>query len=127
MARDLSIGRIYLPREDRRRFGYTDDDLHRRVTNEAFVSLMRFEVVRARKFLYPWSSAMLPELCSLPWRLQVDIELFARGGEKILDRIEAIGYRVWDKRPVVTKTDVLRLFAGCLWRTVRRRRSGRIY
>ena len=51
---------------------------------------------------------------------------FARGGEKILDRIEAIEYRVWDKRPVVTKADVLRLFAGCLWRAARRGRPARV-
>ena len=64
------------------------------------------------------------ELRSIPLRIQVDIELFARGGERILDRIAAIGYRVWDKRPVVTKGDVARLFLGCLQRGLRRRLWG---
>ena len=104
--RDLDIGRVYLPKEDCRRFGYAWDDLQNRVTNPAFLELMRFEVDRAREFL----EAGLPLIPNLPGRLQVDIELFARGGLKILERIERIGYRVWDTRPVVTKLDVLKLF-----------------
>ncbi len=117
VARDLEIGRVYLPREDRQRFGYSDEDLRQRVTSEAFLDLMRFEVDRAREFL----RAGLPLVDRLPGRLQVDIELFARGGLKILERIEQIGYRVWDERPVVTKADGAKLAAGCLARAVLRR------
>jgi phytoene/squalene synthetase len=123
VARDLDIGRVYLPHEDCRRFGYSQTDLKDRVTNAAFLELMRFEVDRARQWLSPWHDRSLPELAPFPFRMQVDIELFARGGERILDRIAAIGYRVWHERPVVTKVDVLRLFLGCVGRAVRRRFS----
>jgi squalene synthase HpnC len=120
VSRDFDIGRVYLPLEDCRRFGYAPDDLQHRRTTDGFVELMKFEVARARQWLSPWRDASLPELRSFPLPIQVDIELFARGGERILDRIAAIGYRVWDKRPVVTKGDVARLFLGCvqrgLWR-----------
>ncbi len=112
VARDLDIGRIYLPKEDCEAFGYSRADLHNRATNPAFLELMRFEVDRAREFL----QAGMPLIPRLPGRLQVDIELFARGGLKILERIEGIGYRVWDKRPVVTKFDALKLLLGCLLR-----------
>ncbi|MDR1728952.1 MAG: squalene/phytoene synthase family protein [Acidobacteriota bacterium] len=44
---DAERGRIYLPLEDLRRFGYTEDDLRRRVVNDAFRDLMRFEAERA--------------------------------------------------------------------------------
>ena len=64
------------------------------------------EVDRARQFLM----AGLPLVGQLPFRLQLDVELFARGGLRILERIEQIGYRVWDTRPVVTRGDVARLF-----------------
>lgn len=121
VSRDLDIGRIYLPQEDLRRLGYSLDELHARVTNPAFLELMRFEVARARQWLAPWSDPSLPELAPFPLRVQVDIELFARGGERILDRIAQIGYRVWSKRPVVTKIDVARLFAGCFRRAILRR------
>jgi squalene synthase HpnC len=120
VARDLDIGRVYLPHEDCSRFGYSQNDLKDRVTNAAFLELMRFEVERARQWLSPWRDRSLPELAPFPLRVQVDIELFARGGERILDRIAAIGYRVWHERPVVTKGDVFRLFFGCLGRAVRR-------
>ena len=49
VARDLDIGRVYLPAEDRRRFGYSDDDLARPAFTPAFAELMRFEVERARQ------------------------------------------------------------------------------
>jgi squalene synthase HpnC len=120
VARDLDIGRIYLPIEDLRRFCYSPDELRGRVTNQAFLDLMAFQVERARRWLAPWRDRSLPELAPFPFRVQVDIELFARGGERILDRIAGIGYRVWDQRPVVTKRDVALLFAGCVGRGVLR-------
>jgi squalene synthase HpnC len=116
VSRDFDIGRVYLPREDRERFGYTEKDLEGRVTNDAFLNLMRFEVDRARWFL----TDGLPLVERLPGRLSVDIDLFARGGLRILDRIEAIGYCVWRTRPVVTKADFARLFLSCAARALRR-------
>jgi len=109
VARDREIGRVYLPREDRLRFGYSDEDLAARQTTPQFIDLMQFQVERARQFL----QAGLPLIPRLPGRLQVDIELFARGGLHILERIEQIEYRVWEQRPVVTKGDLARLFIGC--------------
>src|SRR5690606_16918783 len=47
VARDLTgIGRIYLPREDRERFGVTDEDLRALRFTPQFAALMRFEVER---------------------------------------------------------------------------------
>jgi len=117
VSRDFDMGRVYLPREDRARFGYSQQDLQARVTNSAFLELMRFEVDRARQYL--WTG--LPLIEHLPGRLQIDIELFVRGGLKILDRIEMIGYRVWNERPVVTKRDIAGLLVGCLSRSLWRR------
>lgn len=119
VSRDWDIGRIYLPQEDRDRFGYSAEDLHARTTNAAFLELMKFEVDRAREFL----EAGLPLIPRLPGRLQVDIDLFARGGLKILERIERIDYRVWETRPVVTKFDAFKLLAGSLLRSGKRRLS----
>src|SRR5262249_12994245 len=52
VARDLDIGRVYLPEEDRRRFGYADADLEGRRFTPAFAELMRFEVERACDLFY---------------------------------------------------------------------------
>lgn len=116
VARDYDIGRVYLPREDRARFGYTPEMLARRESNAAFIELMRFEVARARECLVEG----LPLVERLPGRLQVDIDLFARGGLKILERIERIGYRVWERRPVVTRGDAARLFVQSALRATAR-------
>jgi squalene synthase HpnC len=112
VARDLDIGRVYLPRESLLRFGYSDADLANRVTNEPFLKVMEFEVDRSRQLL----KSGLPLVTVMPWPMRVDIDLFARGGLCLLDRIERIGYRVWQNRPVLTKIDFARLFIGSLGR-----------
>ncbi|MBW3539709.1 MAG: squalene synthase HpnC [Planctomycetes bacterium] len=117
VSRDFEIGRVYLPREDREVFGYTEEDLTARRTTPAFLELMRFEVERAREFLV----GGLPLVERLPGRLQVDVDLFARGGLAILRRIEGIGYRVWDVRPEVTKREAAGLFVASAWRALLRR------
>src|SRR6185295_5493515 len=48
VARDLDIGRVYLPAEDRERFHYSDADLQARRFTPEFGELMRFEVDRTR-------------------------------------------------------------------------------
>ena len=118
VSRDFSIGRIYLPREDYERLGYLREDFDARMTNQAFLDLMQFEVQRARDFL----TNGLPLIEHLPGRLQVDIDLFARGGLRILERIESIGCRVWETRPKVTKWDAIGLLCGSLWRRLWSRR-----
>ncbi|MDA0281980.1 MAG: squalene synthase HpnC [Planctomycetota bacterium] len=115
--RDLAINRIYLPKEDRDRFGVAREDLFARRTTDEFLQLMEFEVGRARNLL----NSGLPLVEVLPGPLQVDIELFARGGLCILDRIERIGFRVLETRPVVTRFDVLQMLTSCLFRAVVRK------
>ena len=47
---DAKRGRIYLPREDMRRFGYSEKDLLENIYNERFVELMRYECDRAHAY-----------------------------------------------------------------------------
>lgn len=99
VARDLDIPRVYLPREDRERFGYTDADLHARRYTPAFRELLAYEVGRARSLLLE-GRELVPRM---PRKLAVDIDLFSRGGLAILDRIERQGFDVWSSRPEVGK------------------------
>ena len=50
LAEDADRGRVYLPREDLDRFGYSLDDLHGRVRDQRFRDLMQFEVARAKTY-----------------------------------------------------------------------------
>ncbi|MGH8596817.1 MAG: phytoene/squalene synthase family protein, partial [Gammaproteobacteria bacterium] len=50
LKEDARRGRIYLPREDLRRFDYSEDDLMNCRINDRFRALMKFECERARRF-----------------------------------------------------------------------------
>ncbi len=50
LGEDARRGRIYLPQEDLRRFGYTEEDLRGGVVNDRFRELMAFECGRARDY-----------------------------------------------------------------------------
>jgi len=112
VSRDLDIGRVYLPAEDRRHFGYTDADLEARRFTPAFSELMRFEVDRARS-LFANGLQLVP---LIPKNLRADIELFIRGGMAILRKIEDARFDVWKARPKLSKLDKARLIGGVLWR-----------
>ena len=47
---DAERGRIYLPHEDLERFGYSEEDIHRRTYDQRFIDLMEFECDRARDY-----------------------------------------------------------------------------
>jgi phytoene synthase len=49
LGEDAAMGRVYLPREDLDRFGYSPDDLRAGRRTDAFHDLMRFEAARARE------------------------------------------------------------------------------
>ncbi|MCA8991518.1 MAG: squalene synthase HpnC [Planctomycetaceae bacterium] len=112
VARDADIGRTYLPREDRIRFGYSDLDLKDRKTTPEFRELLKFEVDRARELLI----AGLPLVPQMPGRLQVDIDLFIQGGLQILKGIERIDYDVWSVRPKVSKVNLALAAVGSLFK-----------
>lgn len=121
VARDFDRGRVYLPQEEQTQFGYTESALYRRETNEAFIGLMQCQVARARKFL----NEGLPLVDQLQGRVAIAIDMFARGGLRILDRIEQVGYRVWEQRPVLRKSDFAILAIAASGRAVCRGFSGK--
>lgn len=107
VARDKEIGRVYLPREDRERFHYSNEDLDARKTTDTFRELIAFEVDRTRQMLL----AGKPIVAAMPGRLKIDIDLFLRGGLLVLDGIEKIDCDVWNQRPIVHKKQ---LFSAAL-------------
>ena len=112
---DYRRGRIYLPLESCRRFGYGEADFERGECNDSFRELMKFEVDRAEQYLLAGQS--LVEQVSA--ELSLDVELFVNGGLAILKAIRRLNYDVWEKRPVVGKLSKIQLMAGAWWRTRR--------
>ena len=107
VAVDYQKGRIYLPLEDLRRFGVSGDDIAQRRATPEFLELMRFEVQRARE----WFERGLALVKKVNRELAIDIELFSRGGQEILNAIERQRYDVLRQRPVISKRRKLLLVA----------------
>jgi squalene synthase HpnC len=112
VSRDLAIGRVYLPEEDRRRFGFADEDLFARRFTPQFAELVRFEVERARDLFYRG----LPLADLVPASVRVDIELFVHGGLAVLRKIEQYRYNVLEVRPALSTWDKGVLIARALGR-----------
>jgi squalene synthase HpnC len=104
---DYAKGRIYLPLQDLHRFAVSEDDIARQRNTDAFVEMMKFEVERARE----WFRQGLPLVQRVSRELALDIELFSRGGQEILNAIEAQGFAVLGRRPVISKSRKLALVA----------------
>src|SRR5579872_3195043 len=113
---DYANGRIYLPIEDLRRFGVTEDDIAAQRNTSAFCDMIRFEVNRARD----WFRRGLPLIEQVDRDLSIDIELFSRGGQEILNAIEAQGYNVLGRRPSISKSRKLALVGRVAWRKMLR-------
>ena len=89
---DLATGRIYLPTEDLRRFGCTDEDL-RAGLSEPVRALLEFECERARSFFAKARAALPAE----DGRRLVAAEIMSAIYQAILERIERRGYDVFSQ------------------------------
>ncbi len=104
---DYAKGRIYLPVEDLGRYSVTEKDLAQNCNTPAFCELMEFQVGRARE----WFRRGLPLVKKVDTDLAVDLELFTRGGQEILNAIERQNFAVLGRRPVISKPRKLALVA----------------
>jgi len=104
---DYGKGRIYLPLEDIERYGVSEGDIAHNRNTPAFCNLLAFEVARARE----WFGKGLPLVQKVDRELAIDIELFSRGGQEILNAIERQRYAVLGRRPAISKTRKLALVA----------------
>ena len=96
VPRDLELGRIYLPLEDRRRFGVTVLDR----PSAELLELLRYEAARARSLLA--GGRVLQE--GIGGRMGRAVGLFARGGLAALDALESAQWDVFTQRPRPSRT-----------------------
>ncbi len=105
---DAARGRVYLPQEDLRRFGYTTEMLMGRTYNEAFQDLMRFEAERAADF-YRQAQCLLPK----PDRRRlIAARIMGRIYRALLDKIMRQEYQVFHTKITLGKAQRFRL---ALW------------
>jgi squalene synthase HpnC len=109
---DLAKDRVYLPLDVLERHGYPLDDLFARRFDGRFRAVMKEAIAVARELFLKG----LPLAGQVDRRLAIDLELFSRGGLKILDKIERQDYDVLRARPAISKTERVGLLLGALRR-----------
>jgi squalene synthase HpnC len=109
---DLLKDRVYLPLDLLARHNYTVEELFAHKFNPSFTAAMREAVEFARGYF----EAGLPLIRMVDRRLSLDLELFSRGGMRILDKIEQQGYDVLSKRPKISKPERVGMLLGAMLR-----------
>jgi hydroxysqualene synthase len=109
---DLQKGRLYIPLEDCKRFGYTEHEVECRVVDDRFRKLMEFEVSRTRD-LFVAGKPLLKE--AVP-ALHRELSLTWHGGMRILEKIESLDYDVLHSRPALSFMDKLTILSTSLLR-----------
>lgn len=118
--RDAACGRIYLPQDRMAAYGVSEEQIFARRFDRRYAALLKELVERTRPLFLagaPLAAWVAPEF-------QVDVELFTRGGLKLLEAIEAIGYNTLQHRPTVGRWQQLLLLARVAGNRWRRKRVG---
>ncbi|HKP53399.1 MAG TPA: phytoene/squalene synthase family protein [Chloroflexia bacterium] len=113
IGEDARAGRVYIPAEDMKRFGYTDEMLFAGVNNRNFRRLVEFQIERAHA-LY---DAAMPGIALLPRDSRMAVTAAATVYRGILDKIRGAGYDVFTRRAHVSMGEKLCALPGIWWAT----------
>src|SRR5579862_9195805 len=109
---DLLKDRVYLPLDVMERHGYPLEALLARRFDGRFRAAMKDAVAVARELFLKG----LPLAGMVDRRLSIDLDLFSRGGLKVLEKIEHQDYNVLGARPAISKIERVGLLLGALSR-----------
>ncbi|MFC7339568.1 phytoene/squalene synthase family protein [Haloferula chungangensis] len=105
-------GRIYLPIEDLRKFGYSEGDLAGKVQDERFFKLMNYEADRAEGF-YREAEASLQ---NVDRKAMVAAEVMREIYQTLLGKMRRDGFRVHEQRYRLSKARKMTIFSKHLMR-----------
>jgi phytoene synthase len=117
LGSDADRGRVYLPQEDLRKFGYSEADLFARTYSPAFSQLMRFQCSRAREY-YTRAAQQMKAMPAADRRALTVAEIMRGVYERILGRIETSDYRVFGPRISLAPPYRLAVAAGVWLRSL---------
>jgi len=109
---DQAKDRVYIPLDLSEHHGCAVEDLRAPRAGAALRETLREAVAHARALFRQG----LPLAGMVDRRLALDIDLFSRGGMRVLDEIERQGYDVLSRRPAISKVARAGLLAGSLAR-----------
>ncbi len=107
---DLQKDRVYLPLDLLAANGYTLEELFAHQYNSAFRALLTGAVDVAERLFRQG----LPLIKMVDRRLSLDLDLFSRGGMKMLDKIRLQNYDVLKCRPHISKAERIGILIRCL-------------
>ncbi len=117
---DLKKDRVYLPLDLLEAHGYPLEALFARKFDQRFRAALR-EAVNVTRDLFVKG---LPLADSVDRRLAIDLELFSRGGLRVLEKIERQDYDVLGSRPAISKVERVGLLLSALTRRTFSRAAG---
>ena len=109
---DLKKDRVYLPLQLLSKHDYSTDQLFALQFNPQFRSVM-IEAVDIAAELFRKG---LPLVKMVDKRLSLDLDLFSRGGMKVLEKIRSQNYNVLVRRPHISKAERVGVLMQCLLR-----------
>ncbi len=101
VAKDWQIGRVYLPQDDLNRFGVSEAQIAQGLCDDHWRELLKFEVDRARELMLYGK----PLGSILRGRIGLEMRIIIAGGLRILDKLEAADYDMFNRRPVLKPYD----------------------
>lgn len=101
VAKDYAIARIYLPLDDMARFGARETQIAQGLSDDNWRALMKFEVDRARALMLQGA----PLGSVLSGRIGLEMRMIIAGGLRILDKLEAADYDMFNRRPALRPFD----------------------
>lgn len=101
VAIDWRKPRIYLPQQDLARFSVSEDQIAAGRIDDNWRYLMRFQTDRARELMMRGA----PLGATLPGRIGLELRMVIAGGLRILDKIEAVDFDVFSRRPRLRAQD----------------------
>jgi squalene synthase HpnC len=107
---DLEKDRMYLPENDRRNHGVTEEALFALCADSNYRKLIEFQVARTQA-IFNQGEPLTKKLRGL---LRLEIRLTWLGGTKILRKIEALNFDTLHHRPTLGKADMAALFFQAL-------------
>ncbi|MCX6144567.1 MAG: squalene synthase HpnC [Ignavibacteriales bacterium] len=110
VAVDLKKDRMYIPLEDIREFGYSEEELLGLHCSQAFKDLMCYQVERTEQLFQEGK----PLLSAIESDLRMELKLTWKGGMRILKKIEQQDYDVLARRPSLSLLDKTSIFLSSL-------------
>ncbi len=109
---DWQKDRVYLPLDVLSKHGYPVEGIAQRKFDDRFRAVMKEAVEVARALFLKG----LPLADQVDRRLAIDLELFSRGGLKVLEKIERQDYNVLASRPAISKLERVGILLGAVTR-----------